>query len=202
MMKKINVLIDNGHGVNTPGKRSPKWPNGKQLFEWQFNRQVAKKLYDLCKQHDFLNPVLLVTEDNDVSLGERCRRANKYDAKSSLFISIHGNAGPETARGFEVYTTPGQNNSDKFAECIYRQVSQHAKWLKLRHDVTDGDDDYEAHFYVIKNANMPAVLTENGFFTNEEECMNMLDSNHQDDIAAYHLAGIIDYCKAYMQCTI
>ena len=26
------IILDNGHGNNTPGKRSPKWEDGTQLF--------------------------------------------------------------------------------------------------------------------------------------------------------------------------
>ena len=34
----ITILLDNGHGCDTPGKRSPVWPDGRQLLEWEFNR--------------------------------------------------------------------------------------------------------------------------------------------------------------------
>ena len=33
----MKVIIDNGHGIDTKGKRSPKWADGSQLFEWEFN---------------------------------------------------------------------------------------------------------------------------------------------------------------------
>ena len=39
----MKVLLDNGHGENTPGKRSPKWSDGSQLFEWEYAREIAKK---------------------------------------------------------------------------------------------------------------------------------------------------------------
>lgn len=31
-----HVILDNGHGKETPGKRSPIWGDGSQLFEWEF----------------------------------------------------------------------------------------------------------------------------------------------------------------------
>lgn len=34
----MKILIDNGHGKETPGKRSPVWPDGSQLYEYEFNR--------------------------------------------------------------------------------------------------------------------------------------------------------------------
>lgn len=37
----VKILLDNGHGYDTPGKRSPIWPDGSQLFEWEFNRDIV-----------------------------------------------------------------------------------------------------------------------------------------------------------------
>lgn len=74
-MKPI-VILDNGHGKETAGKRSPVWGDGSQLFEWEFNRdivrRIAAKLDDLAIGYEILTP-----ETNDVSLAERCRRANE-----------------------------------------------------------------------------------------------------------------------------
>ena len=42
----MKVLLDNGHGENTPGKRSPKWSDGSQLFEWEYAREIAKGVYN------------------------------------------------------------------------------------------------------------------------------------------------------------
>lgn len=38
------VILDAGHGYNTKGKRSPVWSDGSQLFEWEFNRDVVKRI--------------------------------------------------------------------------------------------------------------------------------------------------------------
>ena len=40
-MKPI-VILDNGHGEETAGKRSPVWGDGSQLFEWEFNRDIGR----------------------------------------------------------------------------------------------------------------------------------------------------------------
>ena len=42
-MKKT-IILDNGHGIETPGKRSPIWKDGTQLFEWEFNRDVVRHI--------------------------------------------------------------------------------------------------------------------------------------------------------------
>lgn len=59
----MKILIDNGHGQSTPGKRSP---DGRFL-EFKFNCEIAQRIVsDLRKQ------------GYDVPLAERYRRANTY----------------------------------------------------------------------------------------------------------------------------
>jgi len=193
----LNVLIDNGHGNDTAGKRSPVWPDGKQLFEWQFNRAIAKKLYDLCKTCSYLNPVLLVPEDNDIKLATRCTRANKYDKSKSIFISIHGDAWKTAdAHGITVFTSPGKTKADELAEFIYLSLQDFMPDMKMRPDITDGDHDREESYYVLMNTKMSAVLTENGFYTNEAECHKMLTEEYQQRIADAHFLAIRRYYKA------
>ena len=45
------VILDNGHGVNTPGKRSPKLSDGRIFYEWEFNRKVVKRIAELCHEN-------------------------------------------------------------------------------------------------------------------------------------------------------
>lgn len=64
------------------------------------------------------------------------------------------------ARGYSVYTTKGQNNSDKVAEEIMKQFAMDFPELKVRADKSDGDLDIEEDFTVIYKADCPAVLVE------------------------------------------
>lgn len=80
-MKQIVIILDAGHGIDTAGKCSPIWDDGSQLFEHEFNRdivrRIAEKLDNLpipCLEFSY---VILVPEDNDIPLSERCNRANK-----------------------------------------------------------------------------------------------------------------------------
>ena len=38
------VILDPGHGFDTPGKRSPVWSDGTQLLEWEFSRDVVRRI--------------------------------------------------------------------------------------------------------------------------------------------------------------
>jgi len=49
------------------------------------------------------------------------------------------------------------------ATCIYESAKNNFTDVKLRTDFSDGDADKEAHLYVLKHTECPAVLTENFF---------------------------------------
>ena len=85
------ILTDPGHGENTAGKRSP---DGR-LLEWKYSREIAAEVVKRLKTMDY-NAQQLVTEENDISLGTRCKRVNdtcKHFGASNVFVvSVHCNA--------------------------------------------------------------------------------------------------------------
>ena len=94
------VLLDAGHGINTPGKRSPRWADGRQLLEWQFNRTLALRIQQALCDLGY-DARLLVPEDDDLPLQARVKRATtlveEHKGKGGIFpnrllISIHANA--------------------------------------------------------------------------------------------------------------
>jgi len=193
-------LFDNGHGgiingvYQTSGKRSPKWDDGKQLFEGEFNRAIVKRLVKLCNDNG-IECVNIVDTQEDVSLGSRVRSANKIakaSDKKCIYISIHANGfNKESANGWSVYTTPGVTKSDKIATVLYEKATAEFKGEKMRRDTRDGDPDKEANFYVIKYTSMPAILSENFFMTNYDNCHKYhLSEEGRDRIAKVHFQMI------------
>ena len=91
----MKILIDNGHGKETAGKRSPEWKQTAQIFEWDYVRKVAAEVVKRLKSLN-IDAERVVPEDSDVSLSERCLRINHiagiYGKKNTLAISIHLNA--------------------------------------------------------------------------------------------------------------
>ena len=83
----MKVLIDNGHGVNTEGKRSP---DGR-LIEYAYTREIANRVVNDLKASG-LDAIRIVPEETDIPLEERVARANKYYAESgkqAILVSIH-----------------------------------------------------------------------------------------------------------------
>ena len=200
------LLVDNGHGRDTAGKHSPLFDDGKsRLYEWRFARDIVNRIIALAPEYG-IKVVPLVTEERDIPLSVRASRANNYKkthpAEKCVLISVHGNAAGTakewlSARGWEAWTTKGKTNSDLLAEKLYNAARAiFPSEFKIRTDKTDGDQDKEANFTVIYKANMPAVLTENFFYDNREDCRYMMSAKGQDEIARVHLAGVRDYFYA------
>ena len=211
-MDKFHVYLDNGHGgiVNgqycTPGKRSPKFEDGSQLFEGVYNRAIVKLIHQKLSD---LNDISLIVYniapgDDDKSLTSRVKFANDLwisaNKPNAIYISIHGDANGDgvkwnQASGISVFTSKGQTKSDIFASLLIDKMDDIITGVKWRKDTTDGDVDKEENFYVLRETLMPSILSENGFFTNKDECIKMLTKEWQEKIAQAHVNSIIAYRK-------
>ena len=195
----MKVLIDPGHGIDTPGKRSP-----DGLFrEYLWNRQVADLILEGLVSAG-VDASLVVTETNDVTLRNRVNRVNticnRVGASNVLLVSVHANAAGNgsawmNARGWSCYTSKGKTRSDQVAECLYDAFEEEFQDRKIRKDMSDGDRDWEENFYVLQKSKCPAVLLENFFYDNREECAWMLQEETKKRIASAAVKGIIKYIK-------
>ena len=195
----MKILIDPGHGIDTPGKRSP-----DGLFrEYLWNRQVADLILEGLVSAG-VDAFLVVTETNDVSLRNRVNRVNticnRLGASNVLLVSIHANAAGNgsawmNAKGWSCYTSKGKTKSDQVAECLYDAFEAEFQDRKIRKDMSDGDRDWEENFYVLQKSKCPAVLLENFFYDNREECAWMLQEETKRRIAGAAVKGIIKYIK-------
>ncbi len=189
----MKVLIDNGHGSNTPGKRSP---DGR-LREYAYTREIASRL-EMELRKNGIDAERIVKEEIDVPLAERCRRANEYKASEAILVSIHCNAAGNgsdwmSARGWEAWTSVGKTKADKLATCLYEDAEHCLPGMKIRKDMTDGDPDKESGFYILKHTKCPAVLTENLFQDNREDVEFLLSEEGKRAIISLHVWGIMKY---------
>ena len=191
------ILIDPGHGIDTPGKRSP---DGKFL-EYLWNRQIADLLLNRFMMMD-IDASLVVTETNDISLSTRVQRVNrlcsKVGASNVILLSIHSNAAGDgskwmSAQGWSCYTSKGETKSDAIAECLYDAFEAEFADRKIRKDISDGDRDWEENFYVLQKSKCPAVLLENFFYDNRDECTWLLKDETKERIADTIVKGITQY---------
>ena len=200
-MKRHLILLDNGHGNNTAGKRSP----DGGLLEYQYTREITKNIYNVLKALGY-NVELLVPELYDVSLSERVRRinqyCNEYGASNVVVVSVHINAAGNgsqwmTARGFSVYTSKGKTKSDELATIMCEEAEKSHIEFKIRRDFSDGDPDWEENFTILTRTKCPAVLSENFFMDNKDDVNFLLSQTGKDIVKNIHINSIIRYANKY-----
>lgn len=198
-MEKIKIWIDNGHGNNTAGKRSPDYT----LREYAYTREIAARVVHGLKKQGY-DAELLVPELYDVSLEERVHRVNvtcqRRGKDRVILVSIHNNAAGMgdwmNARGWCCFTTAGQTKSDILAEHLYAAAERNFVGHKIRTDKTDGDKDIEKAFYICRKTLCAAVLVENFFMDNKQDLEYLLSDEGKDAIVRTHIEGIMSYIKA------
>ena len=205
--KNIKILIDNGHGKNTNGKRSPYSANSVEppidFMEYLWNREISDRVVNELFKFGY-NVSKLTPEDIDISLTERVSRVNKicseYGKENVILISIHSNSAGDgskwmSAKGWSVYTSKGQTNSDKLAECLYDEAEKNFPDRKIRVDNQDGDKDWEENFYICQKTKCIAVLTENFFYDNVDDVNYILSDEGKLAVVKTHVDGIRKYIK-------
>lgn len=198
---KMKILIEGPHGITTKGKRSP---DGR-LREYRYCREIAREVVKRLKAQGY-DAEDTVPEEADISLGERCARVNAWcdrlGAKNVCFVSIHNNAAGcgqwMNARGWEAWTSKGQTQGDKLADCLYDAASKHLPaGTPIRTDMADGDRDKEENFTVLYRTKCAACLTENLFQDNREDVDYLLSPEGREAIVRLHVEGVKAYVAKY-----
>ena len=197
----MKILIDAGHGIDTPGKRSP----DGAFREYLWNREIADLVCEDL-EIDGYDVSLVVPETNDISLKTRVNRVNavcsQIGTENVILVSIHSNAAGNgmnwmNAKGWSCYTTKGNTKSDILAELLYDSFEMSFPDRKIRKDMQDGDRDWEENFYIIQKSKCPAVLIENFFYDNKEECHWLMQDAVKVRIAMAIGQGIKDYVRKF-----
>ena len=194
----MKILIDNGHGYNTPGKCSP---DGR-LREYKYTREIAGRLVERLRAagHD---AELLTPETYDVALSTRTRRANtiarQMGSKNVLVVSIHNNAAGSKgqwlkASGWSVHVSLNASvNSKRLANCLAAAAAANGQTVRRP---LPTQDYWPQNLAICRDTICPAVLTENFFQDNREDVEYLLSEAGKTAIVQLHFDGIINYIKS------
>ena len=155
------VCIDPGHGGDAAGALS----SDKKRFEKDDNLALSLKIKEKLEEKD-VKVIMTRDDDSDVSLKDRCKKANK--SKSDLFVAIHRNSSSD-GTGMEVWIKDKPSKEEKrLAEDILNALvkcsGQLNRGVKKGYRNTSGNN-----YYVNANTDMPSCLVEVGFITNKED---------------------------------
>ncbi|MFM2369640.1 MAG: hypothetical protein RL619_1950 [Bacteroidota bacterium] len=167
-LKKINIVIDASHGGNDFGVTS------NSITEKQIVEQITKKIKSSNN-----NVVIHLTryEDDFISLEERTDFINKI--KPDLVLSLHVNASLNNkTSGLEFYVakeTEFFEKSNEIAGKLNKKFSENTNLKML--GIKTGP------FYILKKSDVPAVIIELGYLTNENDKKYLIDDNEQNKMA-------------------
>ncbi len=188
MGRPLHITLDAGHGGHDPGALS------KDKKTEEKNLALATTL--MTKSHlERLGYRVTLTRSSDLflPLDERADLANEI--ASDLFVSIHYNASTnKQAEGVEVYRyraatdTTREEVSDELATAVLTRV--------LRYTNAPSRGVKQANYSVLRRTNMPAILVEGGFVTNEAELTRLQNSHYLNSIAWGIAQGIHDHVKS------
>lgn len=185
----IKIAIDDGHGKETLGKRTPEFSDGTIMKENEFNEKVAFYLDKALKNCGF-ETILVAPESYDVSLRTRVQRAN--DAGANVYISIHANAYGNNwnlANGIETWIyekVMGGSETERLAKEVQKELVQSTgrrnRGIKRSPDL-----------YVLHATKMHAVLVECGFMTNKDEADLLRSDSYRKKCADAICNGVCSF---------
>lgn len=208
------IVIDAGHGgtdAGAPGR-------DRHYVEKQATLDIAKKVAEYLKEQDPQLEVMM-TRDADyyITLKYRTDFANVH--KADLFVSIHCNSNPrEGAHGTEIYRY-GAKASNKWAAMAAerenggkeKEIPFYAQLQKSAYDkysdqlacILEKKIEYRlgqhfrnvqhAPFYVLAHTDMPSILVETAFISNQKEENELRDPYWKDNMAKAIAEGILGY---------
>ena len=208
-MAKYLIGLDDGHGINTAGKRTVILKedlifNGKVrkkgtiIHENEFNEAIMKKVEPHLKRNG-IDYIELAPTTADTPLSTRANTANKN--KCDLVISIHANALAGTkwqtkAYGLVIIKTKGcQSKTDKLANIAYKYLSKvdFPSDGEIKYGVRTDTDISGFTLAILRQTAMPAILVELGFMDNWEDVKVMCTEKFQNECAEAITKAICEY---------
>lgn len=172
----MKIVLDAGHGGRDPGAV------GNGLREKDLTLTIVRHIGRLLSEYEGVEVHYTRTDDRFLELSERAEIANKL--KADYFISVHINAGGGT--GFESYIYNGNVSN---ATVAYQNVI-HAEIMKAIGNVRDRGKK-RANYAVLRQTNMPALLTENLFIDNASDAAKLKSEQFLLQVAHGHAQGIV-----------
>lgn len=196
--RKPKVSLSDGHGMDTPGKRSPILPKGVKsetgnfMHENEFNRRVEALLKAELIRCGF-EVLSLAPGDEDVPLEVRAKKSDAWGA--DFHLDIHANAFDgdfdKDASGIETLHY-NSTKSKACAEVLHKYIKQGSKMVDR--GTKDG-----SHLYMLRKPKAVANLVELGFMDDKDDIKLLLSESYRKECAIELAKGICEiFGKKYV----
>ena len=185
--KEYTVVLDAGHGSSDSGKVGI---NG--VLEKDINLSISEKTKKYLEEKGIR---VVMTRDKDESLAEgengnrkvqdmkaRVKRIN--DTKPDLAVSIHQNSyHEESIHGAQVFYYEHSESGEKDARILQEALL-----------AVDPDNTRQVKanttYYLLKRTEVPILIVECGFLSNQEEAEKLASEDYQKELAKAIANGI------------
>ncbi|MCP4325521.1 MAG: N-acetylmuramoyl-L-alanine amidase [Alteromonadales bacterium] len=188
----IKLVLDAGHGPNTPGKRTPLFADGSFMHEYEFNSAVVRKLKKKLTATAKFNITVTSSDSEDIKLSDRVRLEKQI--KADLFLSVHANAMSNvwgTPKGIESFYNSGSTKGRNYCTVIQDNLVKDTGLVNRGAKSAPGPS-YPTSLYVLKNTYAPAVLVECGFMDNANEAVLLMSDSYREIVATSLFNSICD----------
>jgi N-acetylmuramoyl-L-alanine amidase len=176
------IMLDAGHDINTPGKRAL----DGSMREFEFNKAVVLKVSEALKGYENTDVVFShdLNDGIDTPLKSRTDLANRLGV--NVFLSVHANAGPTSAKGVETFVYPkAPAQTVRLGDIIHTELARMTKEETLNRGLKRAD------FAVLRDTHMDSVLVECGFMTNAQDLAWLKSDAYRSDVAAGLVNGLV-----------
>ncbi len=177
----FKIALDAGHGKYTAGKRCLKTIDKNETREWFLNDRICDRLEKKLTSYDGFSLVRVddTTGEIDVTLGERVRKANNFDA--DIYLSVHHNAGINGGSGGGIVAityTNASAKSNEYQKLIYNELINETGLKGNR-----ATPLAKQNLYVCRETKMPSVLVECGFMDSKTDVPIILSEDFAEKVA-------------------
>lgn len=179
--EEVLLVIDPGHGGEDPGKVGV-----NNALEKDINLQIAQKLKDLLEEKGI--QIVMTREDDFVpeskneDLQKRVELINELSP--DIVLCVHQNSfTDQTVAGPQVFYHGDSEISKKIAQTLQEELwlvdEEHQRQIK-------GNENY----YMLSQTQVPTIIVECGFLSNEEDAKKLTTEEYQEQIAQAICTGI------------
>ncbi|WP_405357504.1 N-acetylmuramoyl-L-alanine amidase [Ruminococcus sp.] len=188
------IVIDAGHGGEDGGAEVD------GVLEKDINLSIGGKLSEIlrlcgCRVTEIRDEDISVYDSDAQTLREkkvsdlkrRVKIANEND--NNILVSIHQNKFDNSAySGAQLFYSSNHDDSRVLAESIRSAITSLLQKDNTRELKPAGSD-----IYLLDNAEVPAVIVECGFLSNQEERSKLMDDDYQNEMAYAVAMGVLEY---------
>lgn len=193
--KKPKIILDAGHGGFDGGAVGL-----HNVVEKDINLLICQKLQEILTLNGF---EVIMTRESDEAIGDPSlntlgekKRSDMYRRREimeenpdGLFLSIHQNKFEEaSSKGSQIFYSVNNPDSKRLAELLQTGFRENLQPKNQRQIKEAGKE-----LFLLYHAQIPSVLVECGFLSNEEDCANLMDEEYQNKVAFCIYLSLMNY---------